>query len=167
METIQKNSIFSIIILMFCLFVSCDKTSEFNEYKTIQKSSWKANKKIIFEFEVKDTVSLKNLFINIRNNNDYQFSNLYLISELNFPNGTVVVDTLQYEMTDKQGFFLGSGFTEVKDNKLFYKERKKFPVSGIYTLSVRQAMRKNGEINPIPFLAGISDVGFSIEKIEE
>ncbi len=60
---------------------------------------------ISFEFDVIDTISPKNLFINIRNNNEYAFSNLYLITELNFPNGTKIVDTLQYEMADKSGNF--------------------------------------------------------------
>ena len=165
METIQKNSFFLIIIAVFFLMISCDDKSQFNQYKAIENASWEANKKIVFEFDVRDTILPKNLFINIRNNNEYKFSNLYLITELNFPNETIVVDTLQYEMTDNSGNFLGDGFTEIKDNKLFYKEKKAFPVSGKYTLSVRQAMRKNGEVNPMPFLEGISDVGFSIEKI--
>ena len=163
MEAIQKNSIISIMVLMVLFFSSCNNVSEFNQYKPIEKASWEANKKVFFEFDVVDTISPKNLFIHIRNNNDYQFSNLYVITELKFPNGTVIVDTLQYEMTDKFGTFLGNGFSEIKDNKLFYKEKKTFPVSGKYTFSLRQAMRKNGEINPISFLEGISDVGFSIE----
>ena len=91
---------------------------------------------------------------------------MYLITELNFPNGTVIVDTLQYEMADETGKFLGSGLTEIKENKLFYKEKKTFPVSGKYIFNMRHAMRKNGEINPIEFLKGIQDVGFSIENLK-
>ncbi len=166
MEAILKNKSFSIFLLMLVLLLSCDGKSVFNQYKSIENASWEANKKVLFEYDVKDTISTRNLFINIRNNNDYEFSNLYLITELNFPNGTIIVDTLQYEMANDSGRFLGEGFTELKENKLFYKEKKTFPVSGKYTLSIRQAMRKNGEINPIPFLEGITDVGFSIEKID-
>jgi gliding motility-associated lipoprotein GldH len=67
-------------------------------------------------------------------------------------------------MTDKTGRFLGEGFTEIKENKLFYKEKKAFPISGKYTFNVRHAMRKNGDVKPIEFLKGIQDVGFSIEN---
>jgi len=49
---------------------------------------------------------------------------------------------------------------------LFYKENKKFLLSGKYQFNVRHAMRKNGEVHPIEFLKGIQDVGFSIEKLE-
>ena len=67
-------------------------------------------------------------------------------------------------MADKKGAFLGDGFTEIKENKLFYKEKKAFPISGKYIFNVRHAMRKNGKINSIPYLKGIQDVGFSIEN---
>ena len=39
-----------------------------------------------------------------------------------------------------------------------------FSVSGEYTVSITQAMRKNGEINGIESLKGITEVGFRIEK---
>ena len=79
----------------------------------------------------------------------------------------MVIDTLHYEMADISGMFLGNGFSEIKENKLFYKEYKVFPVSGNYVLDIRHAMRKNGEIDAIEKLYGLQDIGFSIEKINE
>jgi len=166
METIQKSK-FSIFLLVLILMFSCDDIIEFNQYKTLENNFWKSGEKIEFAFEVKDTILPKNLYINIRNNNDYEFSNLYIITELKFPNNTLVIDTLQYEMADISGMFLGNGFSEIKENKLFYKEHKVFPVSGKYVLNIRHAMRKNGEVNAIENLNGIQDVGFSIEKINK
>jgi len=166
MTTILKRNSFLIVLLSLFLLFSCSDNTDFNLYKSINEQGWKANEKISFKIEVRDTISPKNLFINLRNNNDYQFSNLYLITELNFPNGTIVVDTLQYEMTDVTGRFLGSGFSEIKENKLFYKEKKVFPMSGEYEFNVRHAMRKSGDVKPIEFLKGIQEVGFSIEKIK-
>ncbi|OBY63602.1 gliding motility lipoprotein GldH [Polaribacter reichenbachii] len=145
---------------------SCSDKIEFTKYKSLSNASWEANKNISFEFEISDTISPKNLFINLRNNKDYPYSNLYVITELNFPNGDKIIDTLQYEMADNSGQFLGKGFTDIKENKLFYKEEKVFPVSGKYVFNIRHAMRKNGEVNTIPFLQGVQDVGFSIEKTE-
>jgi gliding motility-associated lipoprotein GldH len=143
---------------------SCNDKTDFNQYKSVDTEGWKVNEKVLFEFDVKDTILPKNLFINIRNNSEYEFSNLYVITELVFPNEMIIVDTLQYEMADKTGKFLGVGFTEIKENKLFYKENKVFPVSGKYIFNVRHAMRKNGAIDPIEFLKGIQDIGFSIEN---
>ena len=164
MTTILKRNSFSIFLLSLFLMFSCTDTTDFNQYKSIGTKGWKANENVLFEFDVKDTISPKNLFINIRNNSEYGYSNLFVITELVFPNEIVVVDTLQYEMADETGKFLGTGFTEIKENKLFYKEKKAFPISGKYMFNVRHAMRKNGDVNPIEFLKGIQDVGFSIEN---
>jgi gliding motility-associated lipoprotein GldH len=151
---------------MFLGIISCSDGIEFTKYKSLPNASWQANESISFEFDIKDTISPKNLFINIRNNKDYAYSNLYVITALNFPNGDKVIDTLHYEMADNSGKYLGTGFTEIKENKLFYKEEKVFPTSGKYSFHIRHAMRKSGEVNPIPFLEGLQDVGFSIEKVE-
>jgi gliding motility-associated lipoprotein GldH len=164
METILPRNNFLIIVFVTIFLTSCDSKNIFNQYKTITNSSWEANKKVAFQFTIQDTISKRNVFINLRNNKDYPFSNLYLITELNFPNGTKIVDTLQYEMTNAKGEFLGSGFSDTKENKLFYKESKVFPVSGDYTFKVYHAMRKNGQVAAIPSLKGVTDVGLSIEK---
>lgn len=161
---LQKNSVFLFLVVLVSIFTSCSNKTIFSKYQSLSNSAWEANEKKIFQFEIKDTISPKNMFINIRNNSQYEFSNLYVITELKFPSGTEIIDTLQYEMADKTGKFLGQGFTEIKENKLFYKEQKVFPELGEYTFSIYQAMRKNGEIEPITSLEGIQDVGLSIEN---
>lgn len=166
MEAIHHKRIFFILIGIVFFFISCVNNIEFTKYKTLEEGSWESQKNISFEFTVTDTISPKNLFINIRNNNNYGFSNLYVITELNFPNGSTVIDTLQYKMTNEKGQFLGDGFANITENKLFYKENKVFPRSGNYTMKIRHAMRKSDEIKPIAKLDGIQDVGFSIEKIK-
>ena len=160
---LKKTYKFFILFLIAGLY-SCNSNIEFTEYNTLQNSGWKSHEKISFTFEVTDTIHPKNLFINIRNNNNYPFSNLYVITELKAPNGDKIIDTLQYAMTDAKGRFLGDGFANVIENKLFYKEQIKFAASGEYQFNIRHAMRKNGQVNPISNLEGIQDIGFSIEK---
>jgi gliding motility-associated lipoprotein GldH len=166
METILKKNSNFIFLTGLLFLASCSDGIIFTKYKPLPNANWEANKNISFEFDVLDTIKPKNLFINIRNNKEYPFSNLYVITELNFPNGDKIIDTLQYEMADNSGKYLGKGFTYIKENKLFYKEEKVFPTSGKYLFKIRHAMRKNGEVNTIPFLEGIQDVGFSIEKLQ-
>ena len=160
---INRNKIVTISLIILCL-VSCDSKRVYDSYVSVSNQSWVKEKAISFSFDIKDTIKQRDLFINIRNNNSYAFSNLFLITELNFPNGKKIVDTLEYEMTDVSGRFLGSGLTEIKENKLFYKENVVFPNSGNYTISISQAMRKNGETEGIKSLEGITEVGFRIEK---
>ncbi|WP_296634853.1 gliding motility lipoprotein GldH [Polaribacter sp.] len=160
---LKKTHKFFILFLITVLY-SCNSNIEFTEYNTLQNSNWKSHEKVSFIFEVTDTIKPKNLFINIRNNNNYPFSNLYVITELKTPNGDQIIDTLHYAMTDAKGKFLGNGFANLIENKLFYKEQIKFATPGEYQFNIRHAMRKNGQIIPLAQLEGIQDIGFSIEK---
>lgn len=160
----KKNSLIFLWLLLLSCF-SCDKSTELIEFKNINNNSWEHSNSLTFNFEVLDTISSKNLFIHIRNTNEYSFSNIYLITTLSFPDETKIIDTLQYEMADKTGRFLGKGISTIKESKLFYKENKRFPTKGTFQFQVRQAMRKSGQIDPIKSLNGIQDVGFSVEKI--
>ena len=166
--TKQKMKINIIVIILLTAFtmISCDSNGVYDEYIALPDNSWNNNNTITFRFPVKDSINRKNLFINLRNNNEYNYSNLFLITQINFPDGQIVVDTLEYDMADVTGKFLGEGFSSIKENKLFYKENIIFPNTGEYTFKVKQAMRKNGEINAIENLKGISHVGFRIEKTQ-
>jgi gliding motility-associated lipoprotein GldH len=81
------------------------------------------------------------------------------------PDKRTIVDTLEYQMANPDGSLLGEGFTDVKDNKLIYKERMKFN-SGTYKIHIKQAVRQTGKVSGVVKLEGITDVGFRIEKIE-
>jgi gliding motility-associated lipoprotein GldH len=91
---------------------------------------------------------------------------LFLIVGIDFPNNYQIIDTLEYEMTTPEGRFLGTGISDVLENKLEYKTNVNFPVSGNYTIHVQHAMRKSQEIEGLAYLNGVTDVGITIEKIE-
>ena len=158
------RSVFSVLFLAVGLvsISSCDRNRAFDEYKSL--SGWNKDSLVRFELENIDSSRVYDLFINIRNNSEYQYSNLFLITEIKFPQGKVISDTLEYEMTRPNGEWLGTGFGDVKENKLWYKENVKFDEPGKYKVTIQQAMRKNGEVDGIQELEGITDVGFRIEN---
>ncbi len=166
MVTVIKKTKRIILILGFLsICTSCDSDRVFDKYTSLEKNSWLQDVPINFDFKIVDTTSRNNLYLNIRNNKDYLYSNLFLITHLIFPNGKKIVDTLQYEMADKNGKFLGTGISEIKHSRLFLKQNSIFPLSGKYKMLIWQAMRKNGSVNGIKKLTGITDVGFRIEKV--
>lgn len=165
LRTIIRNNKKLILLLVIIILGSCDSKRVFDEYKQVQGNAWDKDKPVQFQFSIKDTLTAKNLFINLRNNNDYAYSNLFVITEMKFPDGKKIIDTLEYDMADPSGKFLGEGFSDIKENKLFYKENIKFPIQGSYSLQIQQAMRNIGEVKGITSLKGITDIGFRIEKI--
>ena len=87
-----------------------------------------------------------------------------MITEIKFPQGKVISDTLEYEMSKPNGEWLGTGFGDVKESKLWYKEDVRFDEPGQYKVTIEQAMRKNGEVDGIQELEGITHIGFRIEN---
>ncbi|MES2411088.1 MAG: gliding motility lipoprotein GldH [Bacteroidota bacterium] len=158
-----KNNILFILILL--LVISCDKKRVFDEYKSVGKT-WHKDSIVTFELPKLDSNKFFNLYVNVRDNDDYPFNNLFLIVSLEQPNRKVTVDTLEYQMTNPDGTLLGDGFSDIKESKLFYKDKVTFTQKGIYKVHIQHATRQTGKIEGVTALPGISDVGFRIESTE-
>lgn len=153
-----------LIVSVTAYVVSCSDAVVFDQYQNIENNKWHKDSIINFSFNSVDTLSKKNIYINLRNNKDYEFSNLFLIVGIQFPNNYQIVDTLEYEMTSPNGNFLGTGITDVKENKLEYKTNVSFPFKGNYNIHIQHAMRKTRKIEGLIYLNGITDVGLQIEN---
>lgn len=151
-------------MLGICLW-SCDSDRIYDEYETIP-DAWNKDSVITFNLPQIDSLQSYNLFWNIRNNNEFGYSNLFLIAQIQFPEGKVVTDTLEYQMAQPDGEWLGTGFGDVKENKLWYKEQVRFNEPGQYKISVQHAMRKSGSEEGIENLEGITQVGLRIEDTQ-
>ncbi len=159
------HRLFLLFIAIFMLS-ACNHSLVHSEYVSLKDGVWKKTDTLAFALSDIDTSSYHHVFLNLRNDERYEFSNLFLILEMEAPSGNTKVDTLEYEMALPTGEWLGKGMGGVKENKLWYKENVVFEENGVYTLSVIHAMRKNGEANGIEDLAGITDVGIEIEKVK-
>ena len=161
MRSILFLSLFAI------LFASCTDTLVYSEYSATTNGSW--NRDDIKRFEVKDLDSLSahDVFIMVRNDNTFPYSNLFLIAEIKTPDKRIIRDTLEYEMAKPDGQWLGKGFGSVLENKLWYKENIVFADAGVYTIELSHAMRQNGKVEGIDNLKGITVVGIEIERRKE
>ncbi|MEW4922440.1 gliding motility lipoprotein GldH [Algibacter sp. 2305UL17-15] len=151
-----------VLVFIFCL-VSCDENRVFDAYKSVP-NAWHKDSIISFKINPPDTINPYNLFVNLRNTNAYKYNNLFLIVEMTFPHGKTITDTLEYKMADPSGKLLGTGVTDTKENKLWYKESVVFDEAGTYEVNIQHAMRESGKVNGVIALEGITDVGFRIEK---
>jgi len=154
-----RNS--TLLLLVVLLFFSCDKKRVFDQYKSVG-NAWNKDSIITFDLPELDATKRYNLFVNLRANNNYPFNNLFLIVALELPNGFTKVDTLEYQMANPDGTLLGDGFSDIKESKLFYKDKVKF--SGRYKVHIKQAVRETGKVPGVTALEGITEVGFRIEK---
>lgn len=146
------------------IVLSCTGNVVSSEYKSFSGAVWNKDDVKKFTFSEMDSLQAYNVFINVRNDQNFPYSNLFLIASLNTPEGEVVQDTLEYNMALPDGTWLGKGSGSIKENKLWYKENIVFPTSGVYTVEISHAMRKNGNVSGIVGLEGITDVGIEITK---
>ena len=152
-----------VVLVGIVLFISCDSKIIFSQNKSLP-NGWNKEEVIKFDFPKLDSSKTYNLFINLRNTNDYRYNNIFLIAEINFPHGKTVTDTLEYKMSNPDGSWLGTGIGSVKENKLWYKEHISFSENGIYKISISQAVRNNGNVDGVSNLEGITDIGISVEE---
>jgi gliding motility-associated lipoprotein GldH len=144
--------------VLLITMLSCNKNGIFNEYKTIPQAVWNRDSLVVFQITVTDTVQRHNLFLNVRNDIDYKYSNLWLFVEIIQPGDTTaVIDTFEFTLADQTGKWLGHGFGGVKTNEMLFKRNVYFPLAGNYELQIQHGMR--GKL-----LEGITDIGFRLEK---
>jgi len=160
-----KSNSFMLLTVAAVFLVSCDKKRVFDEYKSVG-AAWNKDSVVTFELPKLDAKKAYNLYVNVRDNDAYPYNNMFLIVSLEQPNKKVKVDTLEYQMTNPDGTLLGDGFSDIKENKLFYKDKQQFTQKGIYKIHIQQAVRQTGKIEGVKALEGITDVGFRIESTE-
>lgn len=158
------NKIILFFLVVCFVFIGCDEHHVFDKYQSVP-NKWDKDSVISFKITPPDSTEAYNLFVNLRNTNAYKYNNLFLIVEMVFPHGKTVKDTLEYRMAEPSGKLLGTGFTDVKENKLWYKEQVVFNETGEYTVNIQHAMRESGKVNGVKELEGVTDVGFRIESI--
>ena len=147
--------VLAIGILAAMILASCETRSEFEGNQPIQVSGWSANEPIHFEFETHDTIQLHNFYIDVRNREDYAFSNIFFFVEIEFPNGKKSIDTVECLLAGEQGEWLGNPTANLYDHEFLYQRAKQFPLGGRYKIDIRHGMRTD-------ILEGITDVGFKL-----
>jgi len=160
----ERNSkdLFSTLLLLFFI-TSCVSKTGYTEYKSVLKEGL-GTSPVVFDLPEEVVQSQrKNVFIRLQNDNSYPYSNIFLLVSLVGGDEVLIQDTLEYAMAAPDGTWLGQGFTEVKESKLWWKEGVVFPEKRPLKIKVAQAVRNNGSAEGVFKLEGILSIGISIE----
>lgn len=142
------------------LLSGCTGDSVYRRVQTIAGDYWVMGQACTFNMEVQDTMSLYDIYVDIRTSDSYPWSNIYMTGELRDSSSVVSRDTLEVVLFDPEGKATGHGLSNVKENEILWKKDYKFPRKGPYGFSVSHGMR-NVE------LPGVSSVGVRIELAEK
>ncbi|MFH1118856.1 MAG: gliding motility lipoprotein GldH [Bacteroidota bacterium] len=140
------------------IFISaCDTTKFYDENLSLSNDQWPKEKAMSFRVNINDTIGTYRFYINVRNNTSYHYNNIFFFLTTEFPGGGMSRDTIECLLASKNGKWLGKGSGQYRDNRIFVRNNIRFPRTGIYVLSLNQAMRED-------VLEGISQAGLRLEK---
>ena len=154
---------FKIYILFSLVIFSCESNVEFLKYNSVN-GAWHKDSLQEFSFELNETNEY-NTFVNLRINEEYKFRNVFLIITLKDSLKMLLRDTLQFELADKSGKFIGKKRINLVDNNLLHKKQLKLEGNKKYFLSIEHAMRVINKVGGLENLEGVTDIGYKIEKI--
>jgi gliding motility-associated lipoprotein GldH len=148
-------SIIVFVLVSFC-FGACGTAPIFDENKEIVEYNWDYKAPINLDVNITDTNKYCNIFINLRINGDYKYSNLFMWVYETLPDKTVSKERVEFILADDRGKWLGKGLGDIHPYQLQFKPRKKFKQAGIYSYSLEQNMRDD-------ILANVVSAGVRIE----
>jgi gliding motility-associated lipoprotein GldH len=155
--SLRKIILSSLCVLSLFFVLSCDPKRFFEENKRIEKGVWNRKDKVIFNVMIADIRPSYDFYLDLRNGGNYPYSNIFFFIKTVFPDGRISRDTIECQLADYDGKWLGSGISDIKFNRFLFQKGVKFLQEGPYVFEVEQAMRAD-ELN------GIFDIGIRLEK---
>lgn len=149
----------TVSVLFLLAVLACNRRLVFEQYQHIPHKTWHKDSVLNFTINIEDTTQNNNFLINVRNDINYKYSNLWLFLQIEQPDGQTINDKFEIVLADPSGKWLGTGFSGLKTREVLYRRNVFFPVSGEYKVSIQQGMRESE-------LKAISDIGIRIEAVE-
>jgi gliding motility-associated lipoprotein GldH len=129
----------------------------YDQFEELDQGMWTWNDALEFEAEISDTLSLHNIYLQVRHTTEYPMSNLYMFVHVKSPTGQHMKDTINMILAAPDGKWTGKGNGNIRELMLLYRKQTKFRVPGTYIFTLEQAMRQ--ETLPV------TDLGVRIERI--
>lgn len=155
----MKHNIVPLTLILFFVFCGCKNSSEvFLEFKPLDKEGWSKNEIISFDVPITDIASTYNIYLIVRNTEQYPYQNFWVFTDEFAPETELSVkDTIECYLADNRGKWLGSGIGSVYEMPVLWQQNIKFEKAGTYTFRFTHGMR-------IDVLRGVKDIGLKVEK---
>ncbi len=161
MKNIMRSKIKQIVFLVFLasyiVLSGCNSNFIYEVNKPLKNEEWSYENAQTFETEIKDTVVHYNIYINLRHSFHFEWRNVWVNIETEFPDGKKVSKRVNLLLSEADGKWFGDCTGDNCDIQIPIQENAIFPQQGIYKFSIAQDMR----VNP---LVNIRSVGMRVEK---
>lgn len=152
-------TIFSSILIL----TACTPSNQYQKQAPIPNGNWDKHFKPEFEMDITDTHALYDVFVLLRNDDSYNFSNMWLKLFVLPPGDTVykIYDRIELPLADAKGNWLGRSFGETWEQKveIAANDSTIFNKPGRYKIKFEHIMRTNP-------LDGVLNIGINIKRKE-
>ena len=147
-----------IFLISICLIsLSCKLSTDFNETVVIPDREWEYSNRAEFVIDEIDTVSSYDLYLRIRHDKKYEFSNLFLKVYEHQENSIDTHQRIELTLAEADGKWRGENAGNLYMHEYLLKENYKFSDTSSYRIQIEQNIRQN------PILH-IADVGVRFVK---
>jgi gliding motility-associated lipoprotein GldH len=146
-----------LLIAALALFQGCETNTVYEKNIRLQGAEWNYMEKPEFSVDIDDTAATYAVYVNIRFEAEYNYSNLFFMVNGMSPDGKQQQQRIECELFDKDGLPLGKGLGDLFFIRYKIPRFTKFRTPGTYHFMFEQNMR-------IDHLKGIHDIGLRIEK---
>jgi len=153
---LKKISFISALAVLLLHCYSCDSDMVYDHFEHPDNGVWSWNDVMEFEADISDTISLHNIYLQVRHTTEYTMSNLYMFVHIQSPEGQQLKDTVNIILAEPDGRWTGRGNGNIRELMLLYRKQTRFRVPGTYVFTLEQAMRQE----ELP----VTDVGIRIER---
>lgn len=155
----QRNGIWGFLILLL-IFVGCQEGAVYSERQAIDKDGWMIEDTITFSPEIDAADMPCDIYIWVRHEKDYSFSNVWLkvMSDQDLVDSEN--DLVEIALADKTGQWLGTCSQSLCTKKLLITERFQQDAGLAFRIDLVQYMRESS-------LSGIRDAGIEIVRSPE
>jgi gliding motility-associated lipoprotein GldH len=138
------------------LFGGCNNGGAIIDQNTgIENQNWTYVNHVRFDAKVDNNRVTYSLYLNLRVNADYKYSNIFVLVTESGPGLPATTKRYEFTLAAKDGQWLGDGSGNLYNYQMPFVSDFKFPGQGTYTFLIEQNMRDNP-------LRGVSDVGLRI-----
>ena len=150
---------FLLAVFSLALFMSCGERALYDEARALPTDGWDFRDTLEFTYVISDTSGVFDIYLHVRNEKQYSYSNLWIFVETTAPNGAMQKDTLELILADETGQWLGKGTRSINTMMIPYLRNIKFPYLGIYSMDVQHAMRDT-------VLPHIQNIGVRVQRVK-
>lgn len=147
-----------IVLLLTLVLASCTEQSFYEKSYSFNNNTWNLKVKPVFKVDIKDTSKLYNFTITLRTTTDYSFNNCWFYLNTKTPNKIKAREPFEMKITNADGTWIGKKSGTIVETVLPFK-RRKFPVEGVYTFQLEQAVVQEN-------LGEVLDIGIRIEEVK-